>query len=804
MIELKHIMKTAAELEVRSAQVEAVGKLLEEGATVPFIARYRKEATGNLDEVQIIAVRDRLEQLRALDERRAAVLKSVEEQGKLTPELKEAIEAAETLARLEDLYLPYKPKKETRADKARKRGLEPLAEKILGQSDFDVSAEAAKYVVESEDAALAVPSAEKALEGARDIIAERINEDAELREEARGAFQKNAVLTSKVIEEKKDSKEAQKYRDYFDFSEPASAVPSHRFLAIRRGSEEEQLIYRIRPEEEPMMELLRRKYVKADNEAAAQVAEAADDCYKRLLAPSLETELRQEMKKKSDEKAIEVFASNLRELLLASPMGQKVTLGVDPGQRTGCKVVVIDAQGNLKEHGVIYPLEPHNKTAEAAAKVEDWVRRFQIEAVAVGNGTGGRESFAFLKSLPCLSGKIVAMVNESGASVYSAGEIARKEFPDQDITVRGAVSIGRRLMDPLAELVKIDPKSIGVGQYQHDVDQKDLKKALDDVVVSCVNAVGVDVNTASASLLGYVSGLSKSLADRIVGYRQTAGPFRSREDLKRVSGMGEKTFEQAAGFLRIPGAENPLDASAVHPESYPVVERMAADHNCAVSDLLKQSSIRHEIKLHLNRYETETVGILTLNDIMDELEKPGRDPREKFDLFSFTEGVNTISDLRVDMELPGVVTNVTAFGAFVDIGVHQDGLVHISELSDSFVKDPADAVRVNQKVKVRVLDVDVERNRISLSMKSKTAPAAGNGGVPASAAHKLKVKSVSSGVPGAKRVITVKKKEDGGEGQRPAPFVSQREERRTNRGYRSSDDDTTYNPFADLLNKKKR
>ena len=433
-------------MSVRSGQVEAVGKLLEEGATVPFIARYRKEVTGNLDEVQIIAIRDRLEQLKALDERRAAVLKSIEEQGKLTPELKEAIDAAETLARLEDLYLPYKPKKETRADKARKRGLEPLAELILAQTDFDVKAEAAKYIVESDDAALAVPTAEKAIEGALDIIAERINEDAELREEAREAYQKDAVLTSKVIEEKKESKEAQKYRDYFEFSEPASAVPSHRFLAIRRGSEEELLVYRIRPEEEPMIALLTRKYVKAENEAAALVADAAADCYRRLLAPSLETELRQEMKKKSDEKAIEIFASNLRELLLASPMGQKITLGVDPGQRTGCKIVVLDAQGNLLEHDAIYPLEPHNKIAESAAKIEEWVKRFHVEAVAVGNGTGGRESLSFLKSLPCLNGKIVAMVNESGASVYSAGEIARKEFPDKDITVRGAVSIGRRLM----------------------------------------------------------------------------------------------------------------------------------------------------------------------------------------------------------------------------------------------------------------------------------------------------------------------------------------------------------------------
>lgn len=804
MVELKHVMKTAAELAVRSAQVEAVAKLLEEGATVPFIARYRKEATGNLDEVQIISIRDRLEQLKALDERRTAVLKSIEEQGKLTPELKAALEAAETLARVEDLYLPYKPKKETRADKARKRGLEPLAQRILEQSDFDVKAEAAAYIVESEEAALAVPTAAKAIEGALDIIAEWINEDAELREEAREAFGKNAVLTSKVIEEKKESKEAQKYRDYFDFSESAVAVPSHRFLAIRRGSEEEQLIYRIRPEEELMIAILTQKYVKAQNEAATLVGEAAVDCYRRLLSPSLETELRQEMKKKSDEKAIEVFAANLRELLLASPMGQKITLGVDPGQRTGCKIVVLDAQGNLLEHDAVYPLEPHNKIAQASAKIEEWVTRFHVEAVAVGNGTGGRESLSFLKSLPCLNGKIVAMVNESGASVYSAGEIARKEFPDKDITVRGAVSIGRRLMDPLAELVKIDPKSIGVGQYQHDVDQRELKKTLDDVVVSCVNAVGVDVNTASASLLSYVSGLSKSLADRIVGFRQAAGPFKKRDDLKKVSGMGEKTFEQAAGFLRIPGAENPLDASAVHPESYPIVEKMASDHRCSVSDLLKQQSIRHEIKLKLSDYETETVGILTLNDIMDELEKPGRDPREKFDLFSFTEGVNTIADLRVDMELPGVVTNVTAFGAFVDIGVHQDGLVHISELSDSFVKDPAEAVRVNQKVKVRVLEVDVERNRISLSMKSKTASvAASNGGVSPSVANKVRVKSVSTGTPGARRVVAVaKKREESGEKQ-PKPFVSQREEKKINRGFRSDNDDTTYNPFAVLLNKKK-
>lgn len=805
MIDLKHVMKTADELAVRAAQVEAVGKLLEEGATVPFIARYRKEVTGNLDEVQIISIRDRLEQLKALDDRRLAILKSIEEQGKLTPELKAAIEAAENLARLEDLYLPYKPKKETRADKARKRGLEPLAQKLLEQDSFDVLAEATKYIVESEDAALAVPTAQKALEGARDIIAEWINEDAQLREEAREIFQKEAILTSKVIEEKKETKEAQKYRDYFEFSEVASGVPSHRFLAIRRGSEEEQLIYRIRPEEEVLINLIKKQYVKGDNEASQQVAEAAEDCYRRLLSPSLETELRQEMKKKSDEKAIEVFAANLRELLLASPMGQKITLGVDPGQRTGCKIVIIDAQGNLLAHDAIYPLEPHNKIVESQSKIENWVKEYKVEAVAVGNGTGGRESLSFLKSIPCLKDKIVAMVNESGASVYSAGEIARKEFPDKDITVRGAVSIGRRLMDPLAELVKIDPKSIGVGQYQHDVDQKELKKALDDVVVSCVNAVGVDVNTASASLLSYVSGLSKSLADRIVSFRQAAGPFRKREELKRVTGMGDKTYEQAAGFLRIPGGENPLDASAVHPESYAVVEKMAADLNCSVVDLLTKSTLRNEIKTNLHRYESDSTGILTLNDIMDELEKPGRDPREKFDLFSFTEGVNTINDLRVDMELPGVVTNVTAFGAFVDIGVHQDGLVHVSELSDSFVKDPAEVVKVNQKVKVRVLEVDVDRNRISLSMKSKSSlTTAPNAGVSPSIANKVKVKSVSSGVPGAKRIVTVKKAETvAPKEEKTNAFVSQREEKRTNRSFRADDNDTSYNPFAALLNKKK-
>lgn len=696
------------ELQLEEKQVLAVAHLLAEDSTVPFIARYRKEATGGLDEVAIVAIRDRLEQLADLDKRRDAILKSMKELDKLTPELEKEIIGAETLSRLEDIYLPYKPKRKTRGSIAREKGLEPLAELIFSQKDVDIQKALSGYL----NAELGLNSDEEILQGARDIIAEWINENSAAREKMRSLFTKSSMMSSRMVKGKE--KEGEKYRDYFEWSESAASAPSHRILALLRGAEEGFLSNHFLPEEEQAIALLENEFVRTGNTLSEQVRVAAGDSYRRLMGPSMETEMRAALKKRADEEAIKVFSDNIRELLLASPLGEKSVLALDPGLRTGCKLVCLSRQGTLLHNDTVYPLEPHNKKAESGKTIKELCGKFGIEAIAIGNGTGGREACAFCKELG-LENLIITMVNESGASVYSASETARKEFPTHDITVRGAVSIGRRLMDPLAELVKIDPKSIGVGQYQHDVDQKGLKKSLDDVVTSCVNNVGVEVNTASGHLLRYVSGLSAKMADTIVEFRTNRGPFRSRNDLKKVPGMGPKTFEQAAGFLRIRDSDNPLDHSAVHPENYEIVDKMSAALSCTVIDLMTSGSLREKIKL--TNYVTDSVGLPTLTDIMNELAKPGRDPRKEFELFSFTEGIHQITDLQPGMKLPGIVTNVTAFGAFIDIGVHQDGLVHVSQLSDEFVRIAASVVKVNQKVTVTVLDVDVPRKRISLTMK---------------------------------------------------------------------------------------
>jgi uncharacterized protein len=690
--------------------VNAVAELLAEGATLPFIARYRKEMTGSMDEVMIANIRDRIEQLRELDKRREAIIASVEKQGKLTPELMGAIVAATTLAELEDIYLPYKPKRKTRASVAKERGLEPLAQKLFSQEKFDLEAFAASFV----DAGKDVADIEAALDGARDIIAEWVSENPDTRKNVRELFWREGVVVAKVMKGKET--EGQKFKDYFEWSEPIAKTPSHRLLAMRRGEKESILALDILPPEEEAIGKMERQYIKHDNAAAEQVKLAIKDSYKRLLRPSLETEVRMESKMKADEEAIKVFASNLKELLLAAPLGQKNVLALDPGFRSGVKVVCLDKQGKLLHNDVIYPHEPQREAVKAGVLVKSLCEKFDIEAIAIGNGTASRETETFVKALGLSNKIIIVMVNEAGASVYSASDVAREEFPDKDVTVRGAVSIGRRLVDPLAELVKIDAKSIGVGQYQHDVEQTKLKQGLDDVVVSCVNSVGVEVNTASKELLSYVSGLSPALAKNIVEYRNQNGPFKDREALKKVSRLGEKVFEQAAGFLRIHESKNPLDASAVHPESYPIVQKMAKDLNCSVKDLMTSVELRKQ--LDLKQYVSDKVGLPTLTDIVAELEKPGRDPRKVFEIFSFTEGVNTIADLKIGMQLPGIVTNVTNFGAFIDIGVHQDGLVHISHLSDKFVKDPKEVVAVAQKVKATVVEVDVPRKRIGLSMKS--------------------------------------------------------------------------------------
>ncbi len=705
-----HISIITEEHGLGESQVQAVCELLDQGSTVPFIARYRKEVTGSLDEVVITSVRDRLHRLIELDERKEAVLKSLEKHGHLNDELKAKVLNAETLPILEDIYLPYKPKRRTKATIAREKGLEPLAMLIFEQKGIDLSREAEAFI----DPEKKVESIDDALSGARDIIAELINEDEQARTKLRDLYNTSGMITSRVVKDKET--EGAKYRDYFDWEEKVAKAPSHRILAMRRGEKKDILNLVVSPDENHAIAILEGLFLKGDKEDSNQVKIAIQDCYKRLLSRSMETEVRLSSKERADLEAINVFAQNLRQLLLASPLGAKKVMGVDPGFRTGCKVVCLDRQGKLLHNDTIYPHTSEKRASEAADKVKDMCGKYEIEAIAVGNGTAGRETETFIKNLSLPSHIQVVLVNESGASIYSASEVARDEFPDHDLTVRGAVSIGRRLMDPLSELVKIDPKSIGVGQYQHDVDQSALKDSLDDVVISCVNGVGVDVNRASVQLLTYVSGLGPMLAKNIVAYRDENGSFNARKELKPIPRLGPKAFEQSAGFLRIVNGVNPLDSSAVHPESYHLVDSMAKDLDCSVSDLMNDQSLRD--KIDLSGYVTDSVGLPTLNDIVAELAKPGRDPRKEFEEFAFDSNIEKMSDLLPGMKVPGIVTNITAFGAFVDIGVHQDGLVHISQLADSFVKDPSKVVKVNQKVKVTVLEVDTERKRISLSMKT--------------------------------------------------------------------------------------
>jgi uncharacterized protein len=709
----KHISTIAAELALDARQVLATAQLLEEGATVPFMARYRKEATGSLDEVAITAIRDRLCQLEELNKRCQSILKSLEERGLITDELKEKILSAQTLRTLEDIYLPYRPKRRTRGAMAKEKGLEPLAHILFAQKEnTDPVGEATAFV----DPDKGVESTDEALAGARDIIAEWINEDQEARARMRTLYAEKGVFRTKVVPGRET--EGAKYRDYFDWQEPVKTAPSHRILAMRRGEKEVVLRLDVSPSEDEALALLEALFVKGESAAARQVQTAAHDAFKRLLSHAMATDIRLETKERADAEAIKVFADNLRELLLAPPLGQKNVLAIDPGIRTGCKVVCLDRQGNLLHTETIYPFGSEKMRATAATTATTLCKTYDVEAIAVGNGTAGRETASFVKGLRGLTlphDILVITVNESGASVYSASGVARQEFPDLDVTFRGAVSIGRRLMDPLAELVKIDPKAIGVGQYQHDVNQQALKRSLDDVVVSCVNAVGVEVNTASEQLLTYVSGLGPQLARNIIDYRSDHGPFASREALKKVPRLGPKAFQQAAGFLRIRNGKNPLDASAVHPESYPVAEAMAKDLGCSVQDLLEDETRRGQIDL--SNFVTDQVGMPTLEDILAELARPGRDPRKGFEDFAFAEGVDKIEDLRPGMRLPRIVTNVTAFGAFVDIGVHHDGLVHISQMANHFVRDPHQEVKVRQQIMVTVLEVDLERKRVSLSMR---------------------------------------------------------------------------------------
>lgn len=713
------ISQIASELKLPIRSVSSVTGLLGEGATVPFIARYRKEATGSLDEVAITAIRDRATQLSELESRRAAILKSLEERNLLTDPLRAGIQQAATINILEDLYAPFRPKRRTRATMAKERGLEPLADWLLANqanAGADPNAQALGHVVVSDDKDKAVPTPDDALAGARDIIAERINDDAQARQEIRELYAKDAILSSKLLMAKENDPEAAKYRDYFAWSEPAAKIPSHRLLAIRRGEAEGFLLMRIQVDEAHAIDLLRRRFVQGAGPVARQVQLACDDSFKRLLSSSLETESRIATKTRADKEAIAVFIENIRQLLMAAPLGQKRILAIDPGFRTGCKIAALDAQGKLLYDDVIYATAAaDSQVQQAREKIVKLVTQLQIQAIAIGNGTASRETETFIRSCNLPKSIVLVMVNESGASIYSASDVAREEFPDKDITVRGAVSIGRRLMDPLAELVKIDPKSIGVGQYQHDVDSNLLKRALDDTVASCVNQVGVEVNTASRQLLSYVSGLNATIAENLIQYRNINGPFQTRQQLKEVPRLGEKAFEQAAGFLRIRDAANPLDASAVHPESYPVVTQMARDLNCSVGDLVRDSALR--ARIDLKKYVTDKVGLPTLQDIFAELAKPGRDPRQQFEAFSFAEGVSKPADLKVGQKLPGIVTNVTAFGAFVDVGVHQDGLVHISQIADHFVKNPAEILKVGQKVNATVVEVDLTRNRIALSLK---------------------------------------------------------------------------------------
>jgi len=709
-----HLETIARESGISLSSVTSTAKLLAEGATVPFISRYRKEQTGSLDEVQIATIRDRMLQLAELDTRRSAILKSLEERNLLTPELRKKVEAANTLATLEDVFAPFRPKRQTRATIAIERGLTPLADWLLEHQSYDPADEAAKFV----DAEKQVATASDALAGARDIIAERVADDATLRGKVRKLYEEEATVSSKIMYGKNEEPDAQKFRDYFEWSELFKSIPSHRMLAIRRGEKDGFLLMRVEVPLDRVTALALPDWVRSNGEAGKQVGLGVEDGCKRLLMPSMETEARLIAKKRADETAIGVFAENLRELLLASPLGGKRLLAIDPGFRTGCKTVVLDASGKLLHHTVLHATAGSNtQLYEAAVELTTLIKKYQIETIAIGNGTASRETEAFVKKLKLPASIPVIMVNESGASIYSASDVAREEFPNEDVTVRGAVSIGRRLMDPLAELVKIDPKSIGVGQYQHDVEQRALKTSLDDTVISCVNAVGVELNTASKQLLSYVSGLNSTLAENIVAWRNDNGAFQSRDELKKVPRLGEKAFEQAAGFLRVRGGKHPLDASAVHPERYTLVERMAADAGCATDELIGNEDARK--KIDLKRYVSENVGLPTLQDIINELAKPGRDPRKQFELFSFQEGVDKPSDLQPGMKLPGIVTNVTAFGAFVDIGVHQDGLVHVSQLADHFVRDASEVVKVGQKVQTTVVEVDLKRNRIALSMKSK-------------------------------------------------------------------------------------
>ena len=704
----------STELHLQEHAVENTLKLLDEGCTIPFISRYRKERTGGLDEVQITAISNRMEQLLEIAKRKDTVVKTITEQGKMTAELQKRIDDCWESTVLEDIYLPYKPKRRTRAQVAREQGLEPLAQLLLLQREQDPKRAAQRFVVGD------VSDVAAALKGAQDIIAEQVSEDERSRNQVRSAFRREAFIESKVVKAKKDSDEAQKYSDYFEWEEPLKRCSSHRLLAMRRGESEGILRVSITIDDDEAVERLQRNYVRGNGACQRLVAEAVEDGYKRLLLPSIETEFMNLSKQKADEEAIRVFAENLRQLLLGAPLGQKRVMGIDPGFRTGCKVVCLDAQGNLLHHEAIFPHPPVNHRMQATMHLQDMVKKFQIEAIAIGNGTASRETKEFVEDAlkEMAQGKPVPtifVVSEDGASVYSASKVARDEFPDEDVTVRGAVSIGRRLMDPLAELVKIDPKSIGVGQYQHDVDQSQLKHSLDQTVESCVNLVGVNLNTASQHLLTYVSGLGPVLAQNIVDYRKENGAFTSRAQLKKVPRLGPTAFQQCAGFLRIPNAKNPLDNSAVHPERYHVVEQMAKDQHCSVSDLISDASKRS--KIDIKKYVTEEVGLPTLTDIMKELEKPGRDPREQIEEFEFDSSVQCVEDLREGMELPGIVTNITNFGAFVDIGVHQDGLVHVSQLADRYVSDPTQVVRLHQHVRVRVIDVDLRRQRISLSMR---------------------------------------------------------------------------------------
>ena len=709
MSEQNYALRIAQALQLTEEQVQNTLNLLETGATIPFISRYRKEVTGSLDEVQIGNIKDLYAKWLELDKRRAAILDSIAEQGKLTPELRKQIEEAETMSVLEDLYLPYRPKRKTRASVAVEKGLQPLSKLLWAQRQLDLQCEAARFVNPEKG----VANVEEALAGARDIIAEKISENPNIRARLRDTFLRHSRITTQQIPDRID--EDEKYRIYYKSEESLAKAPSHRILAMLRGEEEGILRVHIAPDEERTLADMKRRIVKNNSNSAQQVWQAATDSYKRLLQPQMETEMRKFYKEKADKEAIAVFSKNARQLLLAAPLGQVTTLAIDPGFRTGCKVVILDPQGKLLYNETIYPHPPVAQYKLASDKLKRLVLQYKVDAIAIGNGTAGRETENFVRHIPFERDVKAFMVNESGASVYSASPVAREEFPNYDVTVRGAVSIGRRLMDPLAELVKIDPKSIGVGQYQHDVNQKMLQESLQTTVESCVNYVGVELNTASKQLLSYVSGVGPALAQNIVDYRNENGAFASREALKKVPRFGAKAFQQAAGFLRIRGAENPLDASAVHPESYNVVSQMAADLDCSVADLMANKQLRQQIKL--KKYITKTVGMPTLQDIMNELDKPGRDPRTQFEMFEFDKNVHTINDLYIGMVLPGIITNMTNFGCFVDIGVHQDGLIHISRLSDRRISDPSEVVHLNQKVMVRVENVEIDRKRISLSLE---------------------------------------------------------------------------------------